>query len=1019
MTGLPGYTLVESFQACGSVLFARAIREVDRHKVILKTPRSEHPGPRERTRFEHEYNLLRRLEGTPGVITALGLEVHQERPLLVLKDVEGIHLSEQVGAPVEPGSFLELAISLAGTLAEVHRRGVIYQALQPANILLSSTSQPWLADFGSATLQETRHDQPAPQSLLEGMPAYMSPEQSGRMNRALDYRTDLYSLGIIFYQLLTGSFPFKAKDALEWIHAHLAQVPPPPHQWEPSIPPMLSAIVLKLIAKMPEERYQSAEGLQVDLQTCRERLERGARQEFPLGRQDFPARFQLPRRLYGRDEEVQSLQSALDRMMRKQRPEWLLVRGYSGIGKSSMVQSLHPQLMRRRGFFLSGKFDQLQRNVPYAPLAQAFKGLVQQLLAGSDAEVESWRKRLLEAFEGLGQVMVELVPSLQWIVGRLPAVSALPSQEAQNRFHRVLQRFLSVFATPERPLVLFLDDLQWADSASLQLLKFLAAHPDTPPLLWVGAYRDNEMHSAHPLAQAVEELRKAGTRLGDISLGPLPPQQTRQLVADALPGSSPEAVQTLTAVLQAKTGGNPFFLLQLMQTLYQDGLLVRAPQGGWSWNEAGVKAKGYSDNVVDILAGRLQQLPEPTQRLLRLAACVGNAFSAPTLALLGGLAAHELELRLEPALREEVVTRAGADHYRFLHDRIQQAAHALIPEAERKAVHLRIGRQMLASLPPEELRERLFDVVGQLNAGAELIGDGEERLRLARLNAEAGDRAQASAAWRSAVAYFTAAFQLIPGDPWEVEHALVFKLRLDQARCELMAGHPSEARRLVDELLPRALTPPELAEAYRLESTLHLAAGEVEASVACLLQCLERIGMPMPLSPTSEQVKAADEEVWALLAGRPIESLSELPPMADPDMKAVMSVLADLTVPALYSGSSLLPFHLSRMVALALRHGNTEASAHGYAWYGLVCCVAAAEKYEEGYAFGRVAQGLVNRLKLSAYRSGTLFILAHLSRWVRPFSVSLARFQETFSHALLGGDFRNACYCCDNIIIDH
>jgi predicted ATPase/signal transduction histidine kinase len=1019
MTRLPGYTLVEPSQACGSHLFSRAIRDSDRRKVILKTPRSEHPGPRERSRFEHEYSLLRRLEGTPGVITALALELHPERPVLVLEDIDGAHLSEHVGVSVTVSSFLEVAIPLVATLAEVHRRGVIYQALQPANIFLTPAGQPWLFDFANASLQQAPQVQASPPSLPEGMAAYMSPEQSGRMNRALDYRTDLYSLGITFYQLLTGSLPFKAHDALEWIHAHLAQVPPPPHQWEPSIPPMLSAIVLKLIAKMPEERYQSAEGLLADLQTCREQLALGTLEEFPLGRQDFPARFQLPRRLYGRDEELQSLLSALDRMMRKRRPEWLLVRGYSGIGKSSMVQELHPHVLRRRGFFLQGKFDQLQRDVPYAPLGQAFKGLVQQLLTGSDEEVASWRQRLLDAFEGQGQVLVELVPSLELLVGRQPSVSELPPQEAQNRFHRLFQRFLSVFATPERPLVWFLDDLQWADSASLHLLKFLATHPDTPPLLWVGAYRDNEVNSAHPLMLTVEELRNRGTRLGDIFLAPLDLAQTRQLVADALPGARPEVVQDLTSVVQGKTAGNPFFLLQLLQTLYQDALLVRAPEGGWRWNEAGVMAKGYSDNVVDFIAGRLRQLPEPTQQLLRLAACMGNVFSAPHLGLLSNLAPHELEARLAPALREEVVQSAGADQYRFLHDRIQQAALNLIPEEERKGVHLRIGRLLLASLPPEELRERLFDVVAQLNSSAELISEREERLRLARLNAEAGARAQASTAWRSAVGYFSAAFSLLPDEPWETEHTLAFKLRLEQARCELMAGLPADARRRVDELLSRALTSPELAAASRLKSTLHLAAGEVEASVACLLECLERIGMPMPPSPTEAQVKAADAEVWALLGERSIESLAALPPMTDPDLKAAMSILADLTVPALYSGSSLLPFHLCQMVALSLRHGNTEAAAHGYAWYGLVCCVASAEKYAEGYAFGRVAQGLVNRPEFSAYRSGTLFILAHLSRWVRPFSVSLGLFQETFSHALQGGDFRNACYCCDNILIDH
>ncbi|MDY7226060.1 AAA family ATPase [Hyalangium rubrum] len=1017
MIELPTYTRLSPLQARGYHLLYRAVRVEDGLTVILKTPRSEHPGPRDHARLEYEYQLLQRLEGAPGVIRVHGLEIHQDRPVLVLEDIEGTDLVEQAGVPLGPARFLELALSLASTLAEVHRRGITHKDIKPANILLSPAG-PRLIDFGIATLQPVEHVQAAPLHLIEGTPAYMSPEQSGRMNRALDYRTDFYSLGVTFYQLLTGGLPFQGRDPLEWMHAHLAQAPVPPHQREPSIPPMLSAIVLKLMAKVPEERYQSAEGLKADLEKCCERLARGGQESFTPGSHDFPARFQLPQRLYGRETEVKLLLNAFERVAREGRPEWLLVRGYSGIGKSSVVNELHRPVVQRRGFFLSGKFDQLQRDVPYATLAQAFRGLVQQLLAGGDAQVESWRKRLLEAFEGNGKVLLDVVPELEWVTGPQPVVSELPPQEAQNRFHRLFLRFLGALSTPGRPLVLFLDDLQWADFASLELLKYLSTHPDTPPLLWVGAYRDNEVGPAHPLGVALEEARKAGARLGDIHLQPLGLDQTRQLVGDALPGTRPEVLKGMSTVLQEKTAGNPFFLLQLLRTLHQDGLLVRAPEEGWSWDEAGVKARAYSDNVVEFMAGRLQLLPGPTQQLLRLAAGVGNVFSVPTLALLAGVEALEVERGLELAMGEDLVVRTGSEHYRFLHDRIQQAAYALIPEAERKALHLRIGRLLLASLPPDELRERLFDVVAQLNAGVELMEEGAERHRLAWLNAEAGWRAKASAAWRSAVGYFTAAFPLLPGAPWETEYALAFKLRLDQASCELMSGNTVEARRVVDELLPRARTRPDMAEVYRLKNTLHLAAGEVHLALGCLLECLEKFGMPLPPSPTPEEVRAADEEVWKLLGGRSIESLIELPAMTDPDMKAAVSVLADLTVPALYAASSLLPYHLCRLVALAIRHGNTEVTPHAFAWYGYVCCVAMAEKYQAGHSFGRLAKRLVERPEYSAHRSGALFILAHLSRWVRPLPKSLGLFHDAFGHALQRGDFRTACYCCDNIVIN-
>ncbi|HSP80285.1 MAG TPA: AAA family ATPase, partial [Myxococcaceae bacterium] len=583
-------------------------------------------------------------------------------------------------------------------------------------------------------------------------------------------------------------------------------------------------------AKVAEVRDESAVGLRADLERCQEALRRGALEPFPLGSRDFPARFQLPQRLYGREAAVDALKESFERVARTRRPEWVLVRGYSGIGKSSVVRELHRPVLERRGFFLGGKFDQFQRDVPYATLAQAIRGLVQQLMAGTDEEVAAWRQRLLEAWEGNGQVLVDVIPRLELIAGTQPAVPEMPPLEAQNRFNRVFQRFLGVFATPERPLVLFLDDLQWADFASLELLRYLATHPDTPPLLLIGAWRDNEVSSSHPLERALSEARKAGAQLKDIHLGPLTLEQTRQLVGDALPGANEELVVPLSSLVQEKTGGNPFFLLHLLQSLHQDGLVERATEGGWRWDAQKVRARGYSDNVIDFMVGLLRQLPEQAQQLLTLAACAGNTFSLELLALLSHQEVPQVEHGLEPALQEALLVRVDAWQYRFLHDRIQQAAHTLIPEQERQAVHLRMGRLLLESLSREELHERLFDVVGHLNAGVELMEEEAERTRLAHLNAEAGRRAKASNAHRSAVACFTMAFSLLPGDPWEGEHALVFKLRLDQATSEVMSGNPAEAHRVLEELLPRARTRAEMADAYHFKSDLFVHAGDAESA---------------------------------------------------------------------------------------------------------------------------------------------------------------------------------------------
>ncbi len=994
------------------------MREGDELPVIVKTPRTEHLGPRERARYQREYTILQRLQGTRGVLAARGYEVLDERPILLLEDVGGKALSEQLGQPLEISRFLSIATSLAATLAEVHRRGVIHKDIKPANILCSEGDQVWLIDFGLATLQQVEHVEGGTHSFVEGTLAYLSPEQSGRINRAVDYRTDFYSLGVTLYQLLTGHLPFQGRDPLEWLHAHISQVPVAPSQRVPSVPPVLSAMVLKLLAKEAEERYQSAEGLLADLERCQQAHGRGTQEDFPLGLRDFPVRFQLPQHLYGREEETRALRGALERVTREGKAEWVLVRGYSGIGKSSIVHELHKPVLQRRGFFLSGKFNALQRDVPYATLAQSMRGLVQQVLAGSDEEVALWRQRLLEAFEGNGQVLLGLVPQLELVVGKQPPAPELPPNETQNRFNRLFVRFLEVFASASRPLVLFLDDLQWADFASLKLLKYLITHADTPPLLLIGAYRDNEVNASHALAVVIEEARQAGARLTDLALGPLSLEQTRQLVADAFTGASMQVVTPLSELVYAKTGGNPFFLLQLLQTLYQDRGVERSPQGGWRWDEQAVQSQAYSDNVVDFMAGRLRKLPAQALQRLQLAACVGNTFSLEVLALLSQLEATEVERGLEPALREGLVVQTGPLRYRFAHDRIQQASYALMAEEERKATHLKIGRQLWTSLSSEELREQLFDVVGQFNQSVELIGDVDERFRLARLNAEAAFRAQSSTAHRSAIGYFSQALALLPGDLWGTEPQLAFKLNLGKASSELMSGNLPEARRLVEELLTKAPSRQELAAGYRLKSSILLTANQPEAAAVCLLEGLERFSVSIPLKPTQEEVLAARQQVEAWLGSRPIASLIELPPMVDPEMKAIMGLLGALFAPAFFTSERLLALHLCRMVELTLRHGSTPEAASAYVWYGFITtCIF--KQYHRGYEFGLLASEFVERNDVSLYRARVLFTLGHVSLWVRSLAESKELYQRAFHQALLSGDMQIAGYCCIFIVWIH
>jgi predicted ATPase/signal transduction histidine kinase/tRNA A-37 threonylcarbamoyl transferase component Bud32 len=1015
MLNLPGYTLHRPVRVTGTNILFQAVREEDGAPVIIKTPAGAAAGQREDERYRREHGILQRLLGARGVTQPYGCERVNDRPVLILEEVRGVPLSEAVGRPFEIARFLELAVSLASTLSEIHLRGVVHKDIKPSNIIVTPLGEPRIIDFGAATLQRTEHVDAAPAHLVEGTLAYMSPEQTGRMNRALDYRTDFYSLGVTFYELLTGTRPFQGRDALEWFHAHMAQMPRPPHELVSGVPPVLSAIVMKCLAKVAEERYQSAEGLRHDLAECVEGLRRGALELFELGKQDIPSRFQLPQRLYGRDAHVTTLLQGFERIVRGGRPELILVRGYSGIGKSSVVHELHKPVVQRRGFFLSGKFDQLQRDVPYATLAQAIRGLVQQLLAGTDEEVARWRERLREALQGNGQIIVDLIPQLALIMGPQPEVPELPPAEAQHRFNQAFLQFLGVFATAEHPLVVFLDDLQWADLASLRLLQTLLTGEDAPPMLWIGAYRDNEVSPSHPLMMTLGEVRKAKTQVTDIQLEPLSLEQLQHLVGDALPGAGPELIVPLSEQVHAKTGGNPFFLLQLMLTLHHDGLLGRTPGGGWRWDAEGVRARGYSDNIVDFMARNLHQLPASTQHLLSLAACMGNSFSLGMLTLISGMKAGEAERDLEPALQEGLVVCGAPEQYRFLHDRIQQAAHSLIPEAERQAVHLLIGRLLLDSLSPEEVREKLFEIVSQLNTGVELISNPEERYRLARLNADAGWRARASSAHGSAITYLSMAFSLIPDDPWEMNHALAFKVRLDQASSELMSGNAAEARRLLEGLRAKARSRADIAAAYGLTHEVLLIAGEIQGSVACLLEALALLGMPMQPHPSWEEAVAAREEVQALLGARPIESLVELPLMTDADMKPVMSVLARLFPSAYFTDNNLLILHVCRMVSLSLRYGNTNESVIGYSSLG-VLLGKFFKSYQEGYAYGTLACALVDRHNLSNERVRALFNLEMISYWCRPLAAAHEHALSAFQNAVQTNNYLFACYIVGHVV---
>ena len=653
----------------------------EKRAVLIMAPAGERPSPAVLDRLARHYEFKEELD---AAWAARPIELVREhgQTMLALEDPGGEPLASLIGAPMEAGGFLRLAIGIAGALGKAHRRGFVHKDVKPAHIFVNcADGEVRLTGFGIASRLPRQRQTLEPPETISGALAYMAPEQTGRMNRSIDSRSDLYSLGVTFYQMLTGSLPFAATDPMEWVHCHIARRPEPPDERIETVPAPLSRIVMKLLAKAAEDRYQTAAGLESDLKRCLAAWESERRiDDFPLGEHDAPDRLMIPERLYGRKREVEILLASFDRIVKGGSPELVLVSGYSGIGKSSVVNELHKALVPR-GLFASGKFDQYKRDIPYSTLAQAFQSLIRSLLGKSDAELATWRGAFLEALEPNGQLIVDLVPELKLIIGDQPPVPELEPQQAQSRFQLVFRRFIGVFARPDHPLALFLDDLQWLDAATLDLIEDLLTRSDLRSLMLIGAYRDNEVDAAHPLMRKLETIRNAGARIEEITLAPLGRDDVGQLIADAL-RCEPRRAAPLAHLVQEKTAGNPFFVIQFVHALAEEGLLrFDHDAAHWSWDLDRIHAKSYADNVVDLMVGKLTRLPAATQRALQQLACLGNVAEFARLSTVLELSEDEVHAVLWPAVRQELIERLDGA-YRFSHDRVQEAAYSMIPRRD-------------------------------------------------------------------------------------------------------------------------------------------------------------------------------------------------------------------------------------------------------------------------------------------------------------------------------------------------
>jgi predicted ATPase/serine phosphatase RsbU (regulator of sigma subunit) len=1028
---LAGYTVTDTLRETHGARLLRGTRDADGARVIVKVVRAEHPTPAQVARLRHEHAILASLDA-PEVVRTFGFVKNGRGVALVLEDLGDVSL-ESMFRHERPSleRFLEIAIRMTNAVATVHRGAIIHKDIKPHHFLVTQDNVR-IIDFGIATRLSSETQVAKNASLLDGTLAYMSPEQTGRMNRSLDRRTDLYSLGVSFYQLLTGRLPFDASDPLELVHSHIARAPRPLHELSPEVPELVSAIVLKLMAKAAEDRYQSASGLKADLEECARRVRGGGDMgAFPLGRSDASGELSIPQKLYGREAEVGALLSAFEGA-RRGGAGLLLIAGHAGIGKSALVNEIQKHVVRG-GAFAAGKFDQLNASVPFAGVAAACRGLIHSVLAESPDVMDDWARRLRDALGRNGKLITDLVPEVELVIGPQQPVQTLGPAESQARFELVFRQFLQVFARNEHALALFLDDLQWADAASLRLLRQMLAGGQSSHLLLIGAYRNNDQAAVKALLLTLDDLRKAGVPVNELALAPLKLEHIVALLGDTLRLDA-AAVRPLAEILLRKTNGSPFFLQQFLTALYEQKLLqFEVERGRWTWINSKVEAAVASDNVVDLLVARIHRLSDTAREALTLGACIGQEFDLGTLAQISERTGTALMAGIMEALREGLLTPLDArsrflaespseddeisevlvSYYRFLHDRVRQAAYDIADTAQRGRAHAKIGRVLLAQAGKEPSDDRLVQIVRHMNLGLTSITDAAERRTLARFNLRAGIKVAGSGAHAAAVELLRRTLELLGPNAWTDDHATTYRAHLTLAECEFMSGNVSGALQLLDVVDARARTTLERVAGREIRIiALSSNASRLVEAVDCGVETARMLGADFPAddAQVGPAIGAELGALKAMLASRTVESLLDMPEMADPEKRALVDVLFKTNASAFMSKPQISTLIGLKAVRLAIEHGNAPKSPYFYGNYGIINN-ATGGALDVSYRFAKLGIDLVDKAGYTEIEGATHFLFGAFNcHWRRPLSESLDHLRHAEKAALEAGAYLHVAW---------
>ena len=977
--------------------------------VIRKTLNNEYPTPAEISRFYNEFDIISGLK-LSGVRQAIKRGRFKRKPVIYLEYIDSPTLGEAFrGKENDLEDFLYIAIAIADAIAEIHQQNIIHKDISAANVLVALQSRTIkIIDFGISSRINLKKPHLGNPERLEGNLAYISPEQTGRMNRVVDYRTDLYSMGVLFYEMLVGRLPFIASDAMAQVHAHIAHQPQPIHLLNKKIPEVISRIVSKLLEKSADDRYQSAVGVSYDLMCClRQFSQSGGITLFELAGNDYSGKFQIPQKLYGREQEMRSLLQSFEHATEGQL-KMVLVAGFSGTGKSALVHEIHKPITQKCGYFIEGKFDQFQRGVPYFAIIQAFENYINLRLTESGQQLAQLRKQIQDAVGPEGKVLTDVMPNLVHIIGAQAELAEVGGNEAQNRFNYIFGKFVRAISTTEHPIALFIDDLQWADAASLDLIKVLMSDSSNGYLLCIGAYRDNEVSSSHPFMIAVNEMREAGADIDHIKIGNLSEGDVKHLLVDATAVES-QKIQALTQLVYTKTSGNAFFVTQFLNKLYQDGMLnFNFDNKSWQWDLNKITSMNITDNVVELMAGKILKLPEATQQIMKLSACIGNSFDLPTLAVISESTEDDVRDKVQLGLAEGLIIPAELS-FKFAHDRIQQAVYSLIPEQERKNVHLVIGKLLLNNLSSEDHEIHLFDIVNQWNLGREIVSDPVEKRQLAQLNLNAGSKAKQASAFKPAYEYFQIGIDLLESNHWQNDYALSRDLYTQAAETAYLNGDFSQMQLKINAVLEYATDLLDKVVPYEIRILAYKAENRLIDAINSGLDVLAQLGEDFPKNATMTHVMLDLLKTKSKLRGKNNTYLSCLPEMSDQKKIASMRIIAGIASSSYWATPALFPLLIFRMCQLSLKYGNTALSAFGFATYGVIMCgVLGAMK--SGYEYGKLGLILLDKFDARPWLTQIYTpIYALINNWNEHVENTLEPLQRSYHIGLETGAIEFAC----------